>query len=76
MLVLHEGPSWIVPGRPGNKAVLNVLGNMPPMLVCCATTPGRVIRWDEQANGTQVLNVDAKAYLYLSDEIKPTGDAS
>jgi Icc-related predicted phosphoesterase len=65
-----------VPGRPGNKAVRDLLDKMPPMLVCCGHHHWQGNEMDELDNGTQVLNVDAKAYLIVSDDIKLTGGAS
>ncbi len=76
MLVLHEGPCGCVPGRPGNNAARDLLENMQPMLVCCGHHHWQGNEIDELDNGTQVLKVDAKAYLIESDEIKLTGGAS
>ena len=63
MLVLHEGPSGTGPGMPGSEAVRHVLECLPPMLVCCGHHHWQGHEIDEIANGTQILNVDAKAYL-------------
>ena len=77
MLVLHQGPSGIGHGRTGSEAVRHLLERLPPMLVCCGHHHWDSHEINELANGTQVLNVDAKAYLIVGeDEISLEGSNS
>ena len=63
VLVLHEGPSGRSPERPGHDSVREVLERTPQTLVVCGHVhwPGHDV--EELANGTQVVNADAKAFL-------------
>ena len=66
LLILHEGPSGHTTERPGNAAVRDQLERAPPTLVICGHNHWHEHEMDELANGTQVVNADARAYVIES----------
>lgn len=67
VIILHEGPSGSTSDRKGNQEVRNLLELLPPALVICGHSHWDESRWEELKNGTQILNSDARRYLFLCE---------
>jgi 3',5'-cyclic-AMP phosphodiesterase len=65
LLTLHEGPCGITPDRPGNAAIRSLLEGAPQTLVVCGHNHWQEHEIEQLANGTQVLNADAKVYVIM-----------
>ena len=67
IIILHEGPAGRTTNRNGNEAIRDLLERLPKTLVLCGHSHWDGHEQEELANGTQVLNADARAYLILSE---------
>ena len=62
VLVMHESPSGLGAGQPGNQRLRELCDNMPPMLVCCGH-----VHWSSPvarlASGTVIVNAETRCVI-------------